>query len=136
MPKQNNFKDPKHMTHLVDYFPTISAFEIPDTQEWYFCLELLEDNGNVYTIQGFKLFQSYHDALMEGYGVIESLGFVRCSKKEKSKFSVFKWDVFNNTYIEESIEFDGFDFFVNQFEGLVAYHKCHEKSNNTDNRKG
>lgn len=110
---QKHKKQPKtaHMTHIIDYYPTVSVFEIPDNGEWYFCLELLEEKGNIYTIQGFKTFETSEEAIMEGFGVIESLGFELKTKKEKINITVFNWDRFNNTYIEETIVFDGYDFF-------------------------
>lgn len=111
MQKHKKHHKTNHITHLLDYYPTVSVYEIPDNGMWYFCLELLEEQGNFYNIQGFKTFETSEEAIMEGYGIIESLGFEPRTKKEKLNFTMFKWDRFNNSYIEETVVFDGYDFF-------------------------
>jgi hypothetical protein len=62
-------------------------------------------------ISGQRIYETYKDALQDGYGVLEYLGYVIQDQNNRLQFSVSSWNKKTQTFDEQLVFFDGFDFF-------------------------
>lgn len=118
---------------IMTYECSMSAYENP-TGGWIYSLQYLTKNpkskkvqfnfmqevdkdiknpipNSVFEIYGQKIYKTYKDALQDGYGVLEYLGFVIPDRTKRAVFCIHKWDKEKETFKEESVYFDGYDFF-------------------------
>ena len=65
----------------------------------------------LFEIYSQKSYTSYKDALQDGYGILEYLGFVIQDKNIRVQFNISSWNNELQQFVEGSIYFDGFDFF-------------------------
>jgi hypothetical protein len=103
-----------------EYNCAMSAHDDPEDGSWYFALELFTEDNRLIDIHSQHTFQTYQDALLDCYGIIEYLGFSITDKNELARVSVNHWNDAEDKYDEEIIFFDGYDFFKNKVETTKA----------------
>ena len=98
----------------LDYNCAMSAHEDPEDKSWHFAVELFTDDNKLIDIHSQHTFQTYQDALLDCYGIIEYLGFSITEKDELARISINHWNENEEKYEEETIFFDGCDFYKNK----------------------
>ena len=102
---------------IVNFKPSLEVYEIPYDPsedevggEWIADITLVQDGKTVdiFSIRPPRTFSSPEEAISEGNGIIEMLGFF-CTKV--IDISVYYWDPKNDEYRETSRYFDGNDFY-------------------------
>ena len=110
VPTQVEITEIKDMVNLTNYKCSISAYELPSKEGWFFTLELLSEENSLYEIAGQRIYKSFQDAILDGFGAIEYLGF-SLSTKSRAELSINAWDAENEEYTESFTYFDGLDFY-------------------------
>jgi len=96
---------------VTDYSCSMSAYQDPDDSDWRFALEIFTDSGKLIDIHSQKAYETYQDALFDCYGIIEYLGFGVIDPSNSANITVNHWNSSEEKYDEETVLFDGSDFF-------------------------
>ena len=96
---------------VTDYNCSMSAYQDPEEDKWYYALEVFTDSGKLIDIHSQQTYKTYQDALFDCYGIIEYLGFGITDPENCATISVNHWNDAEEKYDEEIILFNGSDFF-------------------------
>jgi hypothetical protein len=99
---------------VTDYNCSMSAYQDPDDMVWRFALEIFTEDEKLIDIHSQQTYQTYQDALLDCYGIIEYLGFGVIDRKKCAQIVVNFWDETNEQFDEQLVYFDGLDFFKNK----------------------
>ena len=119
------------LVKLIKYDSSLATYQQRDGKGWIYSIQILnkvtKDAANfcydvnkeittklestLFEVYGQRVYETYKDALQDGYGVLEYVGYVIQDKSKRSQFSVSSWDKKTESFIESLVFFDGFDFY-------------------------
>jgi hypothetical protein len=96
---------------VSEYTCSLSAHQDPEMRDWRFALEIFTNSGQLIDIHSQQSYETFQDALLDCYGIIEYLGFGITDRDNSANISVNHWNENEERYDEEIVQFDGRDFY-------------------------